>query len=432
MDKKDVVKRIIEINQREFENLDEFNEDKLISEDSIRKRVDKLYKSFLDEANILSKFPIDCFKNNDDFFIKLFLKIEDCNDREIISKINKKNLNVDLFKLAFNFDNDLYRLKDHEKNILKNSIRKIIRKCFYLDECIEQVSVTLNYIDDLDVFINVAFDAIIQLTIYRIYAIPWGLEKKKNVTDDILKYQEQILNELSKYIDNSVNLDCKIDEAFDNFLNGIMFSVKEECYCEILSSMICEMEEYKEKYEDVKLEYKYSKEDLVSEEDDLKDILCEGKNIKTYDFNKKLEETKEIIRIFNTYGFRNCNELSKKDLKVYFREIYLDNSKYSIKAKKSISIVREYLELFKLKKVNMKEILNLKEYIFLREKISRGYFREDGCTQEYKLKYKVHINFYKIYFNMYLLFDDHELYIRKSINDGLLRNIFNSIYDNFN
>lgn len=86
------------------------------------------------------------------------------------------------------------------------------------------------------------------------------------------------------------------------------------------------------------------------------------------------------------------------DLKVYFREIYLSHVCYA--RKQAASIVSEYLSdvsacspTFSLD--SFPQFRLKKQYIFLREKINRGYFRETGLSKAYVSKLLFEEKLYK-------------------------------------
>ena len=103
----------------------------------------------------------------------------------------------------------------------------------------------------------------------------------------------------------------------------------------------------------------------------------------------------------NIFGKRQCHPMCIQDIKVYFREIFMSKQKY--KGKQTVTIVRQYLSMINKKGISPFE----KEghYMFFREKLNRGYFREKGLLDLYLLK----INFQKALFNLllktYLFYD---------------------------
>ena len=85
------------------------------------------------------------------------------------------------------------------------------------------------------------------------------------------------------------------------------------------------------------------------------------------------------------YAGRDCYANCIHDIKVYFRELYISKKTYC--RQKSTKIVEDYLSLFKQAKEDEKFILpnfnKESQYIFVREKISRGYFREKNLSAVY-------------------------------------------------
>lgn len=137
----------------------------------------------------------------------------------------------------------------------------------------------------------------------------------------------------------------------------------------------------------------------------IESIITEGKHVNNY--GRKLLNTQKFIDVFSSYGGRSCNSLCLMDLKVYFREIYLSHVCYA--RKQAASIVSEYLSdvstcsptfspdsfpRFRLKK----------QYIFLREKINRGYFRETGLSKAYVSKFSFEKKLYTLLLKPYLFY----------------------------
>lgn len=153
-----------------------------------------------------------------------------------------------------------------------------------------------------------------------------------------------------------------------------------------------------EKYEAKKL--------LITEEEiqSAKNIITEGQHVDNY--NAKLETVKSFIDIMAAYGGRQCYSSCLQDLKGYFREIFVSKSSYR---KRMVSrIVKEYIGQVTLAKKEGKSIpeFNKKsQYMFVREKISRGYFREKGLSKEYVEKIDFEKKLYELLLKLYLFFN---------------------------
>ncbi|MBW9152855.1 hypothetical protein [Clostridium estertheticum] len=419
MDLKEIVNRIINKNNKEYNSSDLV--DGVISEDSVRKRVYNLYKEFSNEKGEFNKFPIEKFNKDEVELLleKLFWKIENGNQREIISNINKINVNVNLTALYFNQDYNVNN--DNELNKLKN--RKFIRDSqINSKECIQSLLESFRNTNDSRLLISDSFDAWMQLLTYRLYTISiYKIKEKRNISYKILKYQGILIAELDNIIKNKIKLEVNIEEGFDMFLNYLESMIYERNYIEIMNSLISDMDENKEKYKVVEKIYKTDKSQEVFDIN-VEEILSEGKKVN--DFDKKLEETKTMIGIFKQFGGRNCSILKIQDLKIYFREIYLDDTKHSQRARKAMSIVRNYIAELEANNISVKQFESLKDYMFIREKITRGYYRELGLIEEYKLRSKIYENAYVLYSKLYFLYDHKEtVKMCNKINRELFRKV---------
>ena len=107
------------------------------------------------------------------------------------------------------------------------------------------------------------------------------------------------------------------------------------------------------------------------------------------------------------YGNRLCYDTCLQDIKVYFREIYL--SKQTYRRQKTSKIVDNYLKLVKQFQDENKDGLppfqKESQYIFVREKISRGYFREKNLSSAYVAKIELTEKLDKLLLKCYWLAD---------------------------
>ncbi|MEO2680420.1 hypothetical protein [Clostridium butyricum] len=151
------------------------------------------------------------------------------------------------------------------------------------------------------------------------------------------------------------------------------------------------------------VEHKYRVEKiLVSEEEvsKLKEKITEG--LHTYDYDSKLEITRKFIEFMNIYGGRHCFSNGPQDLKVYYREIFMSEIKY--RNKQAATIVKEYLD--KVESSSRIEPFDKQsQYMFVREKISRGYMREKGLLDIYFLKADFERVLYNLLLKLYLFYD---------------------------
>ena len=112
-----------------------------------------------------------------------------------------------------------------------------------------------------------------------------------------------------------------------------------------------------------------------------------------------------------------------QDLKVYFIEIFISKSSY--RRRKASRIVKEYIDQVVTAKKEGKEIpeFNKKsQYMFVREKISRGYFREKGLSKEYIEKVALEKKLYDLMLKLYLFYNVQDsLEFIYEVNNNLLK-----------
>ena len=111
---------------------------------------------------------------------------------------------------------------------------------------------------------------------------------------------------------------------------------------------------------------------------ELQEIILEGKNDKEERFNKNLSDVGDLMLLLNIMAGRSLFPEYLQHTKVVYREIIEDPLKYN--NKQSRTIMRN------LEKKGNPYFEQIKESVFIREKISRGLFRELGLLQEYRLK----------------------------------------------
>lgn len=142
----------------------------------------------------------------------------------------------------------------------------------------------------------------------------------------------------------------------------------------------------------------------MTEVENLENVLTEGKSV--YNFQKKLDYTKTMIDYFNKFASRNADVASVMDLKVYFREFYISDAGYKNQAQ---TIVRKFINKFN-ESNDADSFERFSEYMFLREKISRGYFRETIGLRRYYEKNKMQEAVYSNLLWIFLTYDYDDIY----------------------
>ena len=111
---------------------------------------------------------------------------------------------------------------------------------------------------------------------------------------------------------------------------------------------------------------------------ELRNIILEGREEKEERFNKNLSDIGELMLWLNCMAGRRLHPEYLQHIKVVYLEIIEDPLKYN--GKQSRTIMRNF------EKNVIPYFEQKKESIFIREKISRGLFRELGLLEEYRLK----------------------------------------------
>lgn len=316
-------------------------------------------------------------------------------------KIEGKWRSFDFFNMKSATESDFAIVVDR----FKEENRYIVRKNpMMVNELIDDIELKLievkkeNNLPDLSFAVDYVSDVMLQIFNYWIITIAdLSFEKKMQIADEIELY----LNSFEKYI-----LDTKTDRVFVTSLEDaisifVSFLNRRNDFGEYMS-ILRTLEEEQDQEPDFftfPLEkYKLKKGDIVPF-DKVKKIITEGIQVDSY--TDKLEKTKEIINIFSQYAGRTASVNCTLDLKVYFREIYLSDSKYK---RQALTIVRKFLQENR-KNSNPDSFERPSEYMFLREKINRGYFRETSDLRLYSKKNKLQDNLYKALLNIMLSYD---------------------------
>ncbi|UWD49685.1 hypothetical protein NYR90_05470 [Clostridioides difficile] len=221
-----------------------------------------------------------------------------------------------------------------------------------------------------------------------------------------------MLDNIDKYILNQIDVVYKediknrnrdnvlpIDDALLIFTELLKKRNEFGEYISILNELENEQIREFELFYTVEDRYKVSKNTYEIDNKRIKYILTEGINVDGY--NQKLEESKEVIDSFSLFGGRKVSRLDLFDLKVYFRELFVSDSKYKKQAR---TIVRQYLKRYR-ETNDIKSFRKESEYMFIREKISRGCFRETGNLDLYNKKNIIQKNVYQLILLMYLTYD---------------------------
>ncbi|MEG0774356.1 hypothetical protein [Clostridium sp.] len=225
---------------------------------------------------------------------------------------------------------------------------------------------------------------------------------KNNVLDSIQKKKSMLdIYELIKNINNNEEFKCDkenfgIFNSFAVYLFKLNRRNELKNYIDIIEVLEQEMNEDQEKFKDVNKEYmcnqRWIKE--IKTKKELMNIILEGKEEKIERFNEKLQRCNKVIEFLRNNAGRELYEDYLQHIKVVYREVIESKIKYNNKS--ANTIVRNLLKTNEAPKFT-----SIKESLFIREKLSRGFFREDGLIEVYKLKNYIQKELYKITLKIY-------------------------------
>ena len=156
--------------------------------------------------------------------------------------------------------------------------------------------------------------------------------------------------------------------------------------------------------------YSYKSIDEVPTKKELRKIFLEGKEEKEERFNKRFAEMQNLIDILLLTAGRDLGSEHLQHAKVVYREVIEDDLQYEISSEKiqtANTIARH------INKPETPLYEELSSTIFLREKISRGLFREVGLAALYIKKNKVQKCIYEDILSAFTGYD--EIQISKNL-----------------
>ena len=415
-----------------YPNTDEDTKDKEY------KRVKGLIKKLTAPDSVFKGIPLN-YMNTEEQINLLHFLLEEVPERQIISNANRVNADRDFYdlkikdKLADQLTNCILTetLPNYEPFDIKEGIqpnRLLIRHSTNQKELFNSLNhnneviihllfdelskftvlglgyENLQYIED---YIDYTADGLLQLLVYGV------INNEKVDTEYVIQGLIEEIHRLSNLIniqlerkrkeqkDSDILTSTLIMRYFPVYLShrnryfeelGIKETLKEEVNCNL-------------DFLHVSPDYQAPKVRLP--EEDIKDsinIITEGQQI--YNYEEKLEITRKFIGIMSTYGGRQCYTNCLQDLKVYFREIFVSRATY--KRQQTFTIVKDYITKVNqaIKSNNpIPQFDRKSQYLFVREKISRGYFREKGLLLDYFAKMELEKELYTLLLNLYLFFD---------------------------
>lgn len=452
---------------------------KKITKDEVKKRnqnevekesVDKEYNNLLNQYKELKKldFGLDNYsveeqahllleikklkEDSQDFFSKSKSEKKQPN-RKFIYNIIKEDLEIDREKLidyfirCVNNDSafipnmsqfeDIVQIDTVNKQFIKERIRNSTEghlekyeSCYltilqYADSVNSQITKfkeigISNLKQDILVtdLISEAFEFLfMQSVIYQIMRNS-SLEKEKK-REYLFRVNSRLEHVLQKEIHLKNNLFEDIFSSFAVYLSRIKKRDYVNSYIAVLDVLEQEMIEEPKLFEDVKGEFECKERWLKEFDNDIEQlmhIVLEGEKEKKERFIRKRKASVDTIKLLRNIADRNLCEHYLQHFKAVYREIHLSKVKSEYKSGKNAqTIVRQIFHVDQSKEQNILEL------IFLREKISRGLFRETGLIEEYKIKNKIQRNLYIILLSIYESVDVD--YQRK-----MLKRLYSDIY----
>ena len=301
-----------------------------------------------------------------------------------------------------------------------------------IDEADERMGFHFEHITYITEYIDYISNDIMQLIVYKI------IPNSDMNTVDILQELSNEVRCLSDKLD--VQLDKKRKEQKrDDTLAANQVMRYFSAYLSHRSKLKVETDIYKELEKEAKqspaifnpvLE-EYTAVKIILSEEDIKKatmIITEGESI--YRYNEKLSTVRTFIDMMRTYDDRQCDSNCLLDLKVYFREIYISKAIY--KRQQTHTIVEDYITKTNSAVENnemLPEFDKKSQYIFVREKISRGYFREKGLLGDYYEKIAFTSEFYDLLLKIYWFCDFKDAFAFLYKINGCLINKIQSLVD---
>lgn len=408
------------------------------TQDREEKRVRGLIKKLTNPDSVFKGIPLNYMNTKEQLNLLHFL-LEKVPGRQIISNANKINADRDYYdleikdKLVERFTNHFLTevIPNYEPFNIKREIqlnRLLIRQSNNLKELfyslnhnneviihllfdeLNQFTVlgvgyeNLQYIED---YIDYTADNLLQLLVYKV------ITNEKVNTEYVIQGLIEEIHRLSNLINIQLDRKRKEQKNFDILTSTLItryFSVylsHRSRYFEELGIKETLKEEVNCNPVFLHISSAYQAPKVLLDEEDIEDstnIITEGHHI--YNYDEKLKVTRKFIDIMSTYGGRQCYINCLQDLKVYFREIFV--SRLTYKRQQTPKIVKDYInKVSRAIKTNtpIPQFDKKSQYLFVREKINRGYFREKGLLLDYFAKFELEKELYTLLLSLYLFFD---------------------------
>lgn len=379
-----------------------------------RKKVRNLVQKFKRTPDIFGGLSFDYLRVEEQAkMIHFFL--EECNQREVINNLKKTNVDSDFSFLQFAEQKDVVSMAEDYHPICMDDclyqIRDLIRFSSYTDKKLLEVlkdfdkqlfqaltddytlhtsnGIKLEWPEYVKGYIDYILNGLLQFLVYKIINSKQSKDKILEVISQLTRKADSFIGDFENvrkklYIEADSSERLESDRVLQYFRYFIIHRNRLFENSEIYTILINEMDKYPELFKEVSEEYWADKVFLTEKlicSNDIQNIITENENVPNY--KKKLATAREFITVMQKYGRRNCYDNCLQDIKVYFREIYI--SKQTYHRQKSSKIVEDYLQKFKKieEGEGLPDFQKESQYIFIREKITRGYFREKNLSKAY-------------------------------------------------
>lgn len=446
-----------------IENYEPFRLDNQENFASMQNSIEELLLLFKTNSDhVFSKFPLDEYTQDDiELFFKMIFENKNNESREAVSLLNKidydKNLenwilynhelkkedNKKLDELLslipqynlFDFESETLHVRNfirsHKNDVeyvlksLKHHTNSIFYDFLEKEHSFFLIGIKFKDFNYLKEFLEYVVDSFLQIVVYCIIANNEITDVKRSeilieINNEIEKLSgsinfqiERKRRERKKAIESNNSVSMKIENASLLFYYYLYLRNKYGEQINICKELKREEENEPELFKEVAKEYMTTKESCdISKK---KKVITEG--IEYREYSRKLKEACEIIESFRLYGGRDISSDNTQDVKVHFRELFVSKSRYKVK---TMTIARKYLEACKIDK-SFDHFEKQSEYLFLREKITRGYHREKNTLFFYHMKNEMQEKFYDLMINTLLVYDyNFSLEVIHDINKRLL------------
>jgi uncharacterized protein YfkK (UPF0435 family) len=381
---------------------------------------------------------------------------------KIIENLNKEDMDIDLDFLVCHFVNKgklfdsihlNYKIPHQQyENELKSEIMKKVRyfddtnkeKLKYCYDIVESYWNQTNYEfggkkDNVirNLFIECKIISIIDSTFLFgiiqniMYSIVANEQIEKSIKIEALTdIHEMIGEETKKILGDKVFSKENIFNAFAIYLSRTNKRNENKNYIDIIELLDEEVID-NEIFYPVQGKYKSNKRYISNMDiEEMRDLIYEGKyiGIRKSRFKNDLEEAQQLIKILYKYANRQLHPEYLQHIRAVYREIHLSKVKYNDRM--ASTITREWVG--KLESEEEYNFNSKKDTFFIREKISRGLFREKNLLEEHIIKNEIHKTILECIVYIYNTCDI--VIIRKKILElfrGINSNML-KIYDKYN